>query len=434
MYAAVLRTPYALRTFGAALLGRLSYGTVALSLMLAVTAATGSYAVAGAVMALYGAASVLLSPLRALLIDRYGPRRALPPMALSYAALLAVLAAVAWRPEAPAWLLVALALPTGALTPPLGPTMRTVWGQLLSDRRLLQRAYSLDGVAEELLLVSGPVLVGVLVLWVPAAFGVALSAALVAVGTLVFVASPAVARVAAAPRPAGRRRTARGKVARRLRQPVAVTLGVGFALGAADLLVLAFAEDRGRGGAAAWILAALSAGSAVGGLVNGAVDRRGDPRTRLAFLAVGLAVALGAAALAPGLVALAVAAACVGLFVAPALTTAYLIADASVDAGFRTQAGAWVNTSLNAGCSAGTAGIGLLVGHAPLPLCFAAAALAPLVAGVAALATFEQRGSYFKPLRRLSSGIRGGAPWPAPRSRATVSRDRQSSSPSSSDE
>ncbi|MCQ4209295.1 MFS transporter [Streptomyces longispororuber] len=381
MYAAVLRTPYALRTFGAALLGRLSYGTVALSLMLAVTAATGSYAVAGAVMALYGAASVLLSPLRALLIDRYGPRRALPPMALSYAALLAVLATVAWRPGAPGWLLVALALPTGALTPPLGPTMRTVWGRLLSDRRLLQRAYSLDGVAEELLLVCGPLLVGVLVLWAPAAFGVALSAGLVAVGTLAFVTSPAVAGVAPVPK-AGGRRTARGKIARDLRQPVVVTLGVGIALGAADLLVLAFAEERGRGGSAAWILAALSAGSAVGGLLNGAVDWRGTARARLPFLAAGLAAALGGAALAPGLPALALAAACVGLFVAPALTTAYLIADESVDDGFRTQAGAWVNTSLNAGSSAGTAGVGLLVGHAPLPLCFAAAALAPLAAAL----------------------------------------------------
>ncbi|NEB76956.1 MFS transporter, partial [Streptomyces sp. SID14478] len=90
MYAAVLRTPYALRTFGAALLGRLSYGTVPLSLMLATKDATGSYAVAGAAMALFGATSVLLSPLRALFVDRYGPRRALPPMALGYAGLLAV--------------------------------------------------------------------------------------------------------------------------------------------------------------------------------------------------------------------------------------------------------------------------------------------------------------------------------------------------------
>ncbi|WP_159039728.1 hypothetical protein [Streptomyces sp. TP-A0356] len=30
-----------------------------------------------------------------------------------------------------------------------------MWSELLADRRLLQRAYALDGVAEELLFVSG---------------------------------------------------------------------------------------------------------------------------------------------------------------------------------------------------------------------------------------------------------------------------------------
>ncbi|MFI7388557.1 MFS transporter [Streptomyces sp. NPDC049813] len=380
MYAAVLRTPYALRTFGAALLGRLSYGTVSLSLMLAAKAATGSYAVAGTVMAVFGTASVLLSPLRARFIDRYGPRRALTPMALGYAALLGVVAAVTWRPGAPGPLLAVLALCAGAATPPLGPTMRTVWSRLLPDRRLLQRAYSLDGVAEELLFVSGPLVVGVLVLFAPPASGIALSAGLVAAGTLMFVASPLVGAVP----PADRARRERGRVVGRLARPVAVVLGAGVALGAADLLVLAFAEDRGRADAAAWVLAALSAGSAVGGLANGAVDWRRPAAHRLTLAALGLAASLGAAALAPGLLVLAGAAACVGLFVTPALTTAYLIADESVDPGLRTQAGVWVNTAFNAGSSGGTAAMGLLVGRAPLPLCFMVAAAAPLLAAAVA--------------------------------------------------
>lgn len=44
-YAAVLRMPYAKRTFTAAVVGRLSYGMVSLAVMLAVSRATGSYAV-----------------------------------------------------------------------------------------------------------------------------------------------------------------------------------------------------------------------------------------------------------------------------------------------------------------------------------------------------------------------------------------------------
>ncbi|TDB75036.1 MFS transporter, partial [Actinomadura sp. KC216] len=64
------------------------------SLTLAFTASTGSYTRAGALMAAHGLTGAALSPLRAALIDRHGPRRALPPMTVAYAALLTALAAV----------------------------------------------------------------------------------------------------------------------------------------------------------------------------------------------------------------------------------------------------------------------------------------------------------------------------------------------------
>lgn len=213
-YAAVLRVPHARRTFSAALVGRLSYGTVSLSLMLSLTRSTGSYAVAGLVMALFGATSVFLSPYRASLVDRLGPRRALLPMALLYAALLCVLAGACRRPGTSEAVLAVTAGLAGACTPPLGPTMRAVWAELLPDRRLLQRAYSVDGVAEELLFVSGPLLVGGIVAVASPVVGVVLSAVLVAVGTLAFVTSPATAAL----RPAGRRRAT-------ARQPAEVARG-----------------------------------------------------------------------------------------------------------------------------------------------------------------------------------------------------------------
>ncbi|MES9510957.1 MFS transporter [Streptomyces sp. NPDC000609] len=391
-YATVLRTRHAARTFGAALLGRLSYGMVSLSLMLAVNAATGSYSVAGAVMALYGATSVFLSPARAALIDRHGPRRVLPPLAGVYAVLLGALAYATWRPGAPAFLLGALAAAAGAGTPPLGPVMRTLWSGLVADRELLRRAYSLDGVAEELLFVSGPLLVGVVVKFAPPAAGIVVSAALILVGTLALVSSPAVrARgagvapsddKAAGPEdpPAGRRLL--GIVG--LRHAVLVTAAVGLCLGGLDLLVVAFAEQRHQGaGAVSWVLAALSAGSAVGGLAYGAVSWRASNRARLPLLAAGLGAAVVGAGLSPGVYVLAALAAVAGLFVAPALTTAYLIADESVGAGSRTQAGAWVNTAVNAGSSVGAAAAGLLVDRLPPAVCFAVAAVPALLCAAA---------------------------------------------------
>ncbi|MGW2638661.1 MFS transporter [Streptomyces sp. NPDC001348] len=381
-YAAVLRVPHARRTFAAALTARLSYGTVGPAVLLAVTRATGSYAVSGTVMAVFGAATVFLMPLRAALVDRHGPRRALIPMASLYGALLCALAALTWRPGAPPVLLAAVAALAGACAPPLGPTMRTVWAELVDDPGLVQRAYSLDGVAEELLFVSGPALVGVLVRFAPPAAGLALSALLIVAGTQAFATSPAMPGPrAAAPKDRPGRRFERG-----LLSPVVVAAGMGLALSGAELLVMALATERSYDAALVpWILAALSAGSAVGGLLNGAVGWRRSTRTRLAGFAAGLGLVLAVTGLAPGPWTLTAAVATAGLFVAPALTTAYLHAEETAAPGARTRAGAWVNTAVNAGGSSGSLLTGMLIGRVPVAVCFVLAGGVALSAGVVCL-------------------------------------------------
>ncbi|MEU5598665.1 MFS transporter [Streptomyces sp. NPDC020298] len=381
-YAAVLRVPHARRTFAAALTARLSYGTVGLAVMLAVTRATGSYAVSGTVMAVFGAATVFLMPLRAALVDRHGPRRALIPMASLYGALLCALAVLTWRPGTPPVLLGAAAALAGACAPPLGPTMRTVWAGLLDDPRLVQRAYSLDGVAEEVLFVSGPALVGVVVRFAPPAAGLALSALLIVVGTYAFVASPAMP----GPRAAEPKGKPGRRFDRRLLSPVAVAAGMGLALSGTELLVMALATERSYDAAVVpWILAALSAGSAVGGLLNGAVDWHGPARVRLASFAAGLGLVLAVTGVAPGVWALTAAVASAGLFIAPALTTAYLLAEETAAPGARTQAGAWVNTAVNAGSSGGSLLAGMLIGRVPVGVCFVLSGGVALAAGVACL-------------------------------------------------
>ncbi|MEU6229691.1 MFS transporter [Streptomyces sp. NPDC047042] len=382
-YAAVLRIPHARRTFATALLGRLSYGIVPLSVMLAVTRASGSYAVAGAAMALFGATVVLLAPARAALIDRYGPRRALVPLLLTHLTALGLLTVAVWRPGTPAVVLGSLTALAGACAPPLGPTMRAVWSAIAEDRQLLQRAYSLDGVAEELLFVSGPLLVGVLAGFTVPAVGIVVGAALMATGTAGFVTSPALRGMSPAAREAGRGTGGDQHVLRRIRGPVGAVAGVGLGLGSLDLLVVVFAGQHGHGAAsAAWVLAALSAGSAVGGLLNGAVTWRWPARLRLTLLAFGLGLALLGAGLAPGLGTLAVTMTLAGVFVSPAITTAYLIADETVAPEARVRAGAWVNTATNAGSTIGSAGVGALAGHLPVGVCFALTGVVVLVAGL----------------------------------------------------
>ncbi|GAA1117597.1 MFS transporter [Nocardiopsis metallicus] len=365
-YRAVLRVTGVPRFLTPAMLGRLSYGMVSLALILAVVHTTGSYARLGLVMGLFGLTVAVLSPLRASLIDRHGLLRALLPMALLHALALLGLAAASWNPGAHLGTLVVLAAVAGACAPPLGPVTRSVWSHLITDRGLLQRAYSLDTVTEELIFFTGPLLLGALMwVWPPSA-GLALGAVLVVSGTVGLVTSAAARSMDAArtgpgsatepaPKPdpgAGRARgpkpTARGGFL----SAVAISGAAGLTLGSAVLLNVAFAERQ-------------TAGSALGGLAYGALAWRTGTRTRLALLGLALGGGVAAAALVPGVPALVALLFVVGVFGAPLLTTAYLLADESVAPGYRTRAGNWVNTAYNAGSTVGGAGVGLFLTVAP---------------------------------------------------------------------
>ncbi|WP_205718493.1 class I SAM-dependent methyltransferase [Actinomadura sp. WMMA1423] len=365
-YAAVLRAPHALRTFAFAFLGRLSYGTVYLSLTLAFTASTGSYAQAGGLLALLGLTVSVLSPVRAALIDRHGPRRALPPMAAAYTLLLAALAVLTWRPGTPVPLLGALSVAAGVTAPPVGVVMRTLWNGLLPEGPLLRRAYSLDTVSEELVFVTGPLLAGLIAAIAAPSLGVALGAVLIAAGTFGMVASPAT------PRPGPHRRAPRVRVFPLA--PALAAAATGVALGSTGLLAVAFTERHHQPAAVAWVEAAVAVGSTLGGLAYGALSRTAPGRARLAALACPLGLVLAAAGLAPSVAVLAAAACAAGAFVGPTLTTAYLIADAGAPPGARTRAVAWVNTALNLGASGGTAATGAALDVLPLPACYALAA------------------------------------------------------------
>ncbi|MEU6854150.1 MFS transporter [Actinacidiphila alni] len=380
-YAAVFRLPHARRTFGAALFGRLGYGVVSLSLVLSLTHATGSLSSGGLLATLFGTVAVLLGPARAALVDRWGARRGLTALALPFATALFALAAAVRESAPPLWLLTVLSGAAGSLCPPLGPTMRALWDALTPDEALLQRAFSVDTVAEELIFLSGPLLV----MAVHPTGGLVLSGALIGCGTLVMVSSPAARLLAPRAKDAGVRVRLRlfGANGAGVRRAAYAAAGIGCCLGGIDLYVIAFADRQHHPSAVGWILAAQSAGSALGGLLYGRISWRLTPGERLPRLLAVLAALLAGTAAAPSLPVLGVCVAAVGTLMAPILSTAYLSAAATAPEGAATRATTWVNSAVNAGSSSGGALASLLVARLPLPLCFLLAAAAPLLAAVA---------------------------------------------------
>jgi predicted MFS family arabinose efflux permease len=290
--------------------------------------------------------------------------------------------------------------------------MRTLWRALIDNRSALQTAYSLDGVAEELLYVTGPVITGVIVVAATPAIGLLVSAGLVVAGTGLFLRSPAFRRwPTSAGGPASNGPDAgpgKAGAGRTILAVAFVTGAIGLCLAGLGLVIVAFSQARHDPAAVAWIEAALSAGSALGGLGYGAVTWRISARHRLVLLTAGLAVTLIPAALSPNLFVLALLVGLSGVLVAPALATAYVLTDSLASPKARNRAGNWVNSGYNAGSSAGSLLTGQLVGRIPLSACL------PVLAAPALLAVVPLLRARLTPAAQPPAAPSGSAGNPMP--------------------
>lgn len=388
-YLAILRAPGALRVFLPAAVGRLSFAMVTLSCVILLADTTGSYAIAGTATGLLGLANVLVAPARARIVGRVGQRHGLRLLAAGFALASTGLVVAASVGVATPWLL-GLAAAAGASAPPVGAAMRMRW-RLLVEPAHVSRAYSLDAVSEEIVFTVGPPVAGLLIAaTVP-------QAGLVASGVCAVVGCFAMTTSASDPPPGQGRATRDVRRANLLRTagflPVlALMSAIGMVLGAVVVIVPAqTAPDELLAGL---LLGALAAGSAAGGLVYGSREWRWTPAARLISLASAMTVgcALLAAASPTALLALCLAA--TGIALAPAMVSGYLVVDRLTDDRDRLEAHTWVNTALNAGAAAASAGAGIVVDHVPASAAYLIAATAAAVlvaAGAAGLRTRRRR-------------------------------------------
>jgi len=372
-YRRVLSTPEVAPLMAAAYVARAPIGIDALAIVLFLRERTGSYAIAGAVAAAFAVGVGLGSPLAGRLVDRRGPRRVLVPLCLLHGVGLLGLV-VLGTAGAPAGVLLADALLTGALIPPVSSVLRALWPTLLhAEPGLTSAAFALDGVFVELIFVVGPLIVAGATLLIAPQAALVLSVMLVVSGTLGFVVREPV-RAWLAPegaRPAG---LLGALAAPGLRTLVLTVVPFGFCFGAVEVTLPAFAEDEGARELAGLLLACWSLASAAGGLAYGARDRSG----RLAAMYVRIALLLplcfaplAAATSIPLMAALLLPA---GVVIAPLLSSGNQLVSDVVPPGFATEAYTWPITSLVIGIAAGNAVAGAVVEAADWRLSFAIAA------------------------------------------------------------
>jgi MFS family permease len=379
-YADLLNRPAVKWLLGSSLVARLPMSMTAIAVILAVTAAGGSYARAGGVMAAFVVAEGLAQPLMGRAADRLGRRFILRVLAIANAFAAVGFAIGLTLPLVP---VLALAALTGATTPPIAATMRAAWTGLVSGPAR-QAAYALEATSQELLFIVGPSLTALLAAALSPRIALAATGVFGLVGTLVMTHGKSGRAVDAKAADQGAHHRGSALRIAALRRCMA-TLGlIVLALNCIELGVIAAISGGSHASALAGVVVSLwSVGSMVGGFVYGA--RGGSTRLPASAIVFAVAVGFGALAIAPGnRVVLSVLLVLGGTTIAPMFGRMYSEVSASVPASVITEAYSWIAVANLAGAAIGAPIGGYLVGGVGPRYAFLAGAGAVLVSAVIA--------------------------------------------------
>ncbi|WP_246235108.1 MFS transporter [Streptomyces boluensis] len=387
------------------LVARLPMGMFGVSAIIMIADRYGSYALAGAVTATGLAATAVVAPYTARLVDRYGQARTARP-ATAIAVLGSLLLALCVHLQAPSWTLFA-AYALTATTPNTGGMSRARWQHLYrGDPARLHTANSFEQAADELCFMLGPVVAALLCTALFPEAGTLTGAVLLLLGVLVFTAQRGTE-----PPPQGRTTKSRSPIAAPGMLPLlTVFLATGAVFGSMEVVTVAYADSLGHAAAAGPVLALQAAGSCAAGLLYGMRGPSGPAPRRfllcLAAMAALMTLPLLAAGLTGSLSVLAGALLVAGMATAPTMVTGMGLVQARTPEGRLNEGMTLAVTGLLGGIACGSALGGWTVEHLGPVTAYAV----PATAAAAALALFSTVTVYARSTRR-----RRRAPLPAAR-------------------
>ncbi|MFF4348961.1 MFS transporter [Streptomyces sp. NPDC001530] len=344
------------------LIARLPMGMFSVSAVIMIAGSRGSYALAGAVTATGLAATAVVGPLTARLVDRHGQARvAVPATAFALLGGLALVLCVHYG--APDWSLF-VAYAATATTPNTGGMSRARWAHLFKgDPAALHTANSFEQAADELCFMLGPVFAAFLCgAFFPEA-GTLVGGALMMTGVLVFAAQRST-------EPPPRRRTQATKSPVRAAGMPALLLAflaTGAVFGSMEVVTIAFADAQGHKSAAGVVLALQAAGSCGAGLLYGALKPAGPVERRyplcVAAMTALMTVPFLAASLSGSLLVLAGALLVAGTATAPTMVTGMTLVQRRTPDGRLNEGMTLAVTGLLGGIACGSAAGGWVVQH-----------------------------------------------------------------------
>jgi MFS family permease len=350
-YRALLALPGARAPMFLSIAGSMPIGMFGLGILLLARDATGSLGDAGRILGAFSLANAFGAVAQGRLMDRLGQGRVLRTVAACHLPALIVLVLAA-HGHAAAWLLAVIAVCGGATIPQVTPAMRSLWSTLAESDEQRETAYAMVAIAFELSVVTAPAIVALIVAIASPTVAVLIAASLGATSSIAFSLTPA----------SRRWRGARHEIgwlgplaARGMRTVCGVLVTFGMAFGIAQVAVPAFTLERGSASAGGVLLACLSLGSLIGGVVYGARRWPGALPPRLVGVMLGLGTGYALLALPTDYLPLALLLVLAGTLLAPASVICSTLLDTVAPSGTVTEAFAVMVTGIVAGVALGNA-------------------------------------------------------------------------------
>lgn len=338
----------------------------------------GSYGLAGGLAAANAVAWAAGTAYLAHLVDRYGQRKIMLPAALISAASLAGMVILALV-HAPLPTLFVCTIISGVTGGSPGALVRARWNYILTSSRDLHTAYSLESTLDEVCFVIGPVLATWLATSVHPTAGLVGPIVLGAGGALIFYSLRATE-----PEPTSHS-SVEGSghsrfllLYRGLVPVISIGLLMGCIFGSIDVTTVAATTAWNARDVAGLILGAMSAGSAIGGLLYGSRGWASPlwKRFVLGACLLGLGVCSLFFATTPFI--LGICGFVAGFCVAPTFINANGLIGRLVPPGRLTEGLAWLGTSIGIGVSIGSTAAGHVIdlyGHQAGFICAAGSGL-----------------------------------------------------------
>lgn len=354
-YRQLLSVPDAPTVLAFGLLGRTPLSMLPVTLVIAGEAVSGSYAVGGAASASFSLAAAAVSPLAGHWVDRWGQRR-VGRRLVSVFVLVCVLLVVTVAWGAAGWTVIPLAAVAGASAPNLGAYARARWNGMVPSGQL-PAAHALESVNDEVNFLVGPASATALAVVIGPVVPLALvaTASLTGVVGLTRLPDP-VLPAAGATRPGNGRWLDRRRI-----WLVGAMVGLGVALSATLVMIVAFTAELGRDAGAALVLGMSSTASLGSALLYGRLAVRRPPQRRFTLATLAYAILLWPLALAPGFGSLAAAAFVAGAAIAPIFIQANALVALTTARHQVTQAFSWVGAGVALGLAIGSTVAGAII-------------------------------------------------------------------------